>query len=60
MKDWLKRKWNHLIGKTLEEERKKTAYVINDARCTVRETQAMLDGEANWLRPAGRTTCDGK
>jgi hypothetical protein len=60
MKDWLKRTLNHLFGKTLEEERKKTASVINDARCTVQETKAMLDGEANWLRPIGRKTCDGK
>jgi hypothetical protein len=59
MKDWLKTVFKRLVGITLEEERQKTDQVINQARCTVRDSRAMLNGEDYWLIPE-RKSCDDR
>ena len=57
---WLKTLIRFWKGELIEEEKRRSQEEVDEARNVIAESRAMLNGEANWLRPIQRKSCDGE
>ena len=57
---WLKTLIRFWRGELIEEEKRRSQEAVDEARNVIAESCAMLDGEAGWLRPIQRKSCDGE